>query len=77
MARDVSGILQGLMDKLKKRGHSEDDILRVVDEKGDGLLDKIADEITESARKPSDGFPLSVNYDLLVHRPFLGGTATF
>ena len=64
MTRDVSAILQSVVDRLKKRGQSEDDILRVVNEQGDGLLDKIADAITENTRKPSDGFPLSVNYDL-------------
>jgi hypothetical protein len=64
MSRDVSEILQSLVDKLKKRGHSESDILRVVDKQGDILLAKIADAITGSACKPSDGFLLLVNYDL-------------
>lgn len=64
MARDISAILQGLVDKLKKRGHSEDDIVRVVDAQGDVLVSKIADVIADKAYKPGDVFPLSVNYDL-------------
>jgi hypothetical protein len=64
MAKDVSAVLQSLIDKLRQRGQSEDDILRVVDEQGDGLLEKIADAITENTRKPRDGFPVVVNYDL-------------
>jgi hypothetical protein len=66
MAKDISAILQSLLDKLKKRGQSEDDILRVVDAQGDGLLEKFADVIAEAARKPGEVFPLSVNYDLSV-----------
>ncbi len=64
MARDLSAIMQGLVDKLKKRGKSEDDIARAVDAQGDVILDKIADAIAEKARKPGEAFPLSVNYDL-------------
>jgi hypothetical protein len=64
MARDLSAIMQGLVDKLKNRGHSEDDIVRVVDAQGDVLIDKIADAIADKARKPGEAFPLSVNYDL-------------
>jgi hypothetical protein len=64
MAIDISAIVQGLVSKLKQRGHSEADIARVVDSQGDVLLDKIADAMTEKVRKPSDLFPLTVNYDL-------------
>jgi hypothetical protein len=64
MVKDITAILHGLVDKLKKRGHSEDDILRVVDAQGDVLVDKIADAIAGAARKPGDAYPLSVNYDL-------------
>ena len=60
----ASPIWQGLVEKLKKRGHSEDDIARVVDAQGDVLVNKIADVIAITARKPGDVFPLSVNYDL-------------
>lgn len=64
MARDISAIIQGLVDKLKKRGRSEDDIARAVDARGEVVLDKIADAIAEKARKPGESFPVSVNYDL-------------
>jgi len=64
MARDLSAILQGLVDKLKKRGHSSEDIVRAVDSQGDVLLDKIANAIADKARKPGETFPVSVNYDL-------------
>jgi hypothetical protein len=64
MSKDLSAILQGLVEKLKMRGQSEDDIARVVDAQGDVLIDKIADAIADKPRKPGDVFPLSVNYDL-------------
>lgn len=64
MTRDISAILQSLVEKLKKRGKSEDDLLRVVDAHGDAVADKIADVIAGTARKQGDTFPLSVNYDL-------------
>ncbi len=64
MERGISTIWQGLVDKLEKRGHSEHDILRVVDAQGDVLADKIADAIAGTARKPGEVFPLAVNYDL-------------
>jgi hypothetical protein len=65
MAKDVSAILQSLLEKVKKRGYSEDEILRVAAQ-GDTLLDKFADVMAEAARKPRDVFPVTVNYDLSV-----------
>jgi hypothetical protein len=64
MSSDVSAIFQRLIDKLKQRGQSEDDIVRAVDSQGDGLLEKIADTMTKAAHNPRETFPLSVNYDL-------------
>ena len=64
MATDMPEILQGLVDKLKERGKSEDEILRVIDAQGDVLVDKIADAIEGKARRPSKVFPVIVNYDL-------------
>src|SRR5208282_3177853 len=64
MAIDISAMLQNVVDKLKKRGQSEDDIARVVDAHGDVLVDRIADAIAEKAHKPGEVFPVSVNYDL-------------
>ncbi len=64
MPKDMSAILQSLIDKLKKHGKSEDDIVRVVDARGDVLISKIADVIADKAHKPGEAFPLSVNYDL-------------
>jgi hypothetical protein len=73
MAKDISAIFQSLLDKLKERGHSEDDILRAVDAQGDGLLEKVADVMTEAARKPGEVFPVEVNYDLSVEDAILAG----
>jgi hypothetical protein len=66
MAKDVSTVLKGLLEKLKSRGQSEEEIMRVVDAKGDGLLDKFAEAIADATRQPREMFPLSVNYDLSV-----------
>jgi hypothetical protein len=73
MAKGVSTIWQSLLDKLKKRGHSEDDILRVVDAQGDKLLEKFADVLSEATRNPREVFPLSVNYDLPVQEAIDAG----
>jgi hypothetical protein len=66
MAKDISTVLQSLIDKLKQRGQSENDIIRIVDVQGDALLDKCADLMTEAARQPREVFQLSVNYDLSI-----------
>lgn len=66
MAKDISAILRSLLEKVKTRGYSEDDILRVVDAQGDGLLEKFADVMADAARKPRETFPVLVNYDLSV-----------
>jgi hypothetical protein len=66
MANDMSAVLQSLIDKLKKRGQSEDEILKVVQSQGDGLLEKFADVMTAAVSKPSETFPVTVNYDLTV-----------
>ena len=64
MPKDISAILQSLIDKLKKHGKSEDDILRVVDEQGECLIGKDcrcdSGEDTQAERR----FPIAVNYDL-------------
>jgi len=64
MARDLSAILHGLVEKLKKRGQSEEEIARVMDAQGDVLVNKIADVIADKGHKPGDVFTVSVNYDL-------------
>jgi len=64
MAKDTYLILQSLLEKVRKRGYSDDEILRVADAQGDKLLDKFADVMAEAARKPRDTFPVTVNYDL-------------
>lgn len=64
MATNISSVLQSLLEKVKKRGYSEDEILRVAATQGDGLLEKFADVLSEAARKPRDVFPIIVNYDL-------------
>jgi hypothetical protein len=73
MATDVSSILRSLLEKVKKRGYSEDEILRVAAAQGDGLLEKFADVMAEAARKPRDLFPVAVNYDLSVEEAIAAG----
>jgi hypothetical protein len=72
MTKDVSAILQSLLEKVKKRGYSDDEILRVAAQ-GDTLLDKFADVMAEAARKPRDVFPVTVNYDLSVEEAIKAG----
>ena len=74
MATDVSAILRSLLEKVKKRGYSEDEILRVAAAQGDGLLEKFADVMAEAARKPRDLFPVAVNYDLPVEQAIDAGS---
>ena len=73
MVKDVSAILQTLLDKVKKRGYSDDEILRVAAAQGDDLLDKFADVIAQAARKPREALPVSVNYDLSVEEAIGAG----
>lgn len=73
MAKDAYLILQSLLEKVKKRGYSEDEILRVASAQGDGLLEKFADVMAEAARKPRDLFPVTVNYDLSVEQAIDAG----
>ena len=73
MATDVSAILQSLLEKIKKRGFSEKEILQVAADQGDQLLDKFADVIAQAARKPRETFPVSVNYDLTVEQAIEAG----
>ena len=73
MAKDVSLILQSLIEKVRKRGYSDEEILRVATAQGDTLLDKFADVMAEAARKPRDTFPVTVNYDLSVAEAIAAG----
>ena len=66
MAKDMYVILQSLLERVKKRGYSDDDILRVANAQGDSLLDKFADVMVDAASKRRDIFPVAVNYDLSV-----------
>jgi len=66
MAKDMYVILQSLLERVKKRGYSDDDILRVANAQGDKLLDKFADVMVDAASKRRDIFPVAVNYDLSV-----------
>ena len=73
MSNDLSAIFQSLLDKVKKRGYSDDEILRVASTQGDQLLDKFADVMAEAARKPREGFPVLVNYDLSAEEAIAAG----
>jgi len=53
-----------LIDKLKERGQSEEEIVRAIDSHGDGLLEKLADTVGQATHNPRETFPLLVNYDL-------------
>lgn len=64
MAGDISATLHRLVETLKKRGHSEDDIARAFDSRGDRIVEKLADVMSEPAHNPGENFPLSLNYDL-------------
>ncbi len=73
MAKDIYLILQSLVERVKKRGYSDDDILRVATAQGDRLLDKFADVMVEAASKRRDIFPVAVNYDLSVEEAIQAG----
>jgi len=73
MAKDMFVILQSLLERVKKRGYSDDDILRVANAQGDSLLDKFADVMVEAASKRRDTFPVAVNYDLSVEDAIRAG----
>ncbi len=73
MAKDMYVILQSLLERVKKRGYSDDDILRVANAQGDSLLDKFADVMVEAASKRRDTFPVAVNYDLSVEDAIQAG----
>ena len=73
MAKDMSLILQSLLEKVKKRGYSDEEILQVANAQGDSLLDKFADVMVAAARKPHDTFPVTVNYDLPVEEAIAAG----
>jgi len=73
MAKDMYAILQSLLERVKKRGYSDDDILRVATAQGDSLLDKFADVMVEAASKRRDIFPVAVNYDLSMEEAIHAG----
>jgi len=73
VAKDVTAIFQSLLEKVKKRGYSEDEILRVAASEGDGLLEKFADVLVAAAQKPRESFPTVVNYDLSVEEAIKAG----
>jgi hypothetical protein len=64
MTSGVSAVFEKLIHKLKQRGQSEADIVRAIDSQGDGLIEKIADTVTQATHSPRETFPLTVNYDL-------------
>ena len=72
MARDLSAIWESLLERVKKRGCSDDEILRLAAQ-GDSLLDKLADVMAEAARKPHDLYQVRVNYELSVEEAIEAG----
>jgi hypothetical protein len=73
MAKDISAILQSLLDKVKQRGYSEDEILKVAAAQGDSLLDKFADVMAQAARKPREAFPVTIDYGLSLEEAIKAG----
>jgi len=73
MEKDTNLILQSLLEKVKQRGYSDDEILRVANAHGESLLDKFADVVAQAARKPRDPYPVTVNYDLSVEEAIDAG----
>ena len=73
MAKDMSLILQSLLEKVRKRGYSDDEILEVANAQGENLLDKFADVMVAAARKPRDSYSVNVNYDLSVEEAISSG----
>ena len=73
MAKDMSLILQSLLEKVRKRGYSDDEILEVANAQGENLLDKFADVMVAAARKPRDSYSVNVNYDLSVEEAISAG----
>ena len=61
--KDFGGIWQGLLNKVKMRGHSEEEIARVIETDSD-VLDKLADVFSEATHVPQGVYPVEVNYDL-------------
>jgi hypothetical protein len=66
MKTDMHVLLQSLLEKVKERGCSNDDILRVAAAQGDNLLERFADVMVAAASKQRETFPVAVNYDLSV-----------
>jgi hypothetical protein len=73
MKTEMHVLLQSLLERAKKRGCSDDDILRVATAQGDSLLDKFADVMVKAASKQRDIFPVGVNYDLSVEDAIQAG----
>jgi len=73
MVTDMHVLLQSLLERAKKRGCSDNDILRVATAQGDNLLDKFADVVADAASRRRDVFPVAVNYDLPVEEAIQAG----
>ncbi len=73
MKTDMYVLLQSLLERVKKHGYSDDDILRVATVQGDNLLDKFADVVADAASRRRDIFPVAVNYDLPVEEAVQAG----
>jgi hypothetical protein len=73
MKTDMHVLLQSLLERAKKRGCSDDDILRIAIAQGDNLLDKFADVMADAASRRRDIFPVAVNYDLPVEEAIQAG----
>jgi len=73
MVTDMHVLLQSLLERVKERGCTDDDILRIATAQGDNLLDKFADVVAEAASRRRDIFPVAVNYDLPVEEAIQAG----
>jgi len=73
MMTDMHVLLQSLLERVKERGCSDDDILRVATAQANNLLDKFADVVADAASRRRDIFPVAVNYDLPVEAAIQAG----
>lgn len=58
----IMTIVQALLELVRQKGGSDEDIYRLATPNGKGLLEKIADLIVEAGRATADVFKITVDY---------------
>jgi hypothetical protein len=72
MTRSLLELLQGVVEKVKGRGYSEEKILQAAAAHRDALADRFADFVTQAASK-SEAYSVVVNYQVPVEDAILAG----